>query len=195
MKLESAIKTGLKVAAMLLLTIFIVVGGAVMVTATIQGIMGIGLAQTALTFNNWRDAAAGNALANGVAASGLYFDNGTTFDMAPGTTANGLDVDITRMPTAGASQYAIKRDNIAQTSVNLAFGFTSEKVSIETPSTNTDEVCIDWLGATAVCPAANTAGDDRLPAGSTIIIDNFAQTSISVIADSGTQDVFVRAWN
>jgi len=118
--------------------------------------------------------------------------NGTTWDRWRGTTTNGA---LTEKKTVGTSFYSIKRDNITTSSVNLAYGFTSRKISIEVPLTNTDEVCVDWLGSTAVCPAANTAGDGRLAPGSAILIDDYAGTSISVIAASGTQVVFVRAWN
>lgn len=97
-------------------------------------------------------------------------------------------------PPALTSFFAIKRDNIAAVSVNLAFGFSSSKVSIQTPGANTAEVCVDWLGGTAVCPAANTAGDDRIAAGTLLLFDEFNTTSISVIASSGTQTIFVRAW-
>jgi hypothetical protein len=95
---------------------------------------------------------------------------------------------------SGTAFYSNVRDNITTSSVNLAFGFTSKKVAIQAASANTDEVCIDWLGGTAVCPSANTAGDDRLIAGQTIILDQYAVTSLSVIANSGTQKVYVRAW-
>lgn len=104
---------------------------------------------------------------------------------------NGTDLD---RATVGSEFYAIKRANIAAASVNIAFGFPSKKVAIETPSGNTDEVCIDWDGGTAVCPAANTAGDDRMAASRAIILDGFVGTSISVIAASGTQTVYIRAW-
>lgn len=96
--------------------------------------------------------------------------------------------------TVVTQTYEIKRDNITTSSVNLAFGFTSGKVIIELPLTNTAEVCVDWLGGTAVCPAANTAGHGRYTAGSAYVLDGFGITSISVIAASGTQTVYVRAW-
>lgn len=121
---------------------------------------------------------------------GLF--NGTTWDRCRGSITNGM---LTEKKTVGTSFYAIKRDNIAGSSVNLAYGFTSRKILIEAPMTNTDEVCVDWIGGTAVCPAANTAGDGRLAPGTSILLDDFAGTSISVISSSGTQTVNVRAWN
>ena len=121
---------------------------------------------------------------------GLF--NGTTWDRCRGSITNGL---LTEKKTVGTSFYSVKRDNIAAASVNLTYGFTSRKISIAAPVTNTDEVCVDWIGGTAVCPAANTAGDGRLAPGSSILLDDFAGTSISVIAASGTQTVVVNAWN
>lgn len=117
--------------------------------------------------------------------------NGSTWDRIRGSTTNGV---LSEKKTVGTAFYAIKRDNITTASVNLAYGFTSRKISISVPLTNTDEVCVDWIGGTAVCPAANTAGDGRLAPGSSVLIDDFAGTSISVIAGSGTQTVFVAAW-
>lgn len=96
--------------------------------------------------------------------------------------------------TVGSGFYAIKDTAIAGTSQNFPFGFTSQIVAIETPTTNTDEVCIDWLGGTAVCPSADTAGDDRLQPGTTLIIDFMGVTSLSAISNSGSQTVYIRAW-
>lgn len=104
---------------------------------------------------------------------------------------NGAGADIS---TVGNQFYAVKRANIGAASVNIAFGFPSKKISIETPTANSDEVCIDWEGGTAVCPAANTAGDDRMAASRATILDDFVGESISVIAASGTQTVYIRAW-
>lgn len=127
---------------------------------------------------------------NEVQSFGMVW-NGTTWDRLAGTTS-GLTV---AQATSGGAFYAIDRSNISTTSVNLAFGFTSKKIMIEVPSGNSDDICVDWLGATAVCPSANTAGDYRLSAGTSIILDDYAGTSLSVIAASGTQIVNVTAWN
>lgn len=134
--------------------------------------------------------------------------NGTTWDRAKKaqqTMANSMAVVIASdqsainvtatTPVSGTAFYAVKRADIAAVSVNFVFGFTSKKVVIETAATNTDEVCIDWIGGTAVCPAANTAGDDRVAAGRSITLDDYAVTSISVISSSGTQTISVRAFN
>jgi len=118
--------------------------------------------------------------------------NGSTWDRCRGSVANGMLVE---KKTVGAGFFSVKRNNITTSSVNLSFGLTSRKVALEFPSTNTDEVCVDWAGGTAVCPSANTSGDDRFAPGDSIILDDFAQTSVSIISASGTQTVYVRAWN
>jgi len=124
-----------------------------------------------------------------------YLFNGTTYDRIRGDTTNGQWVNVKATEKSGTAFYAIKRVDIAAASVNLAFGFTSKKVVVECPGSNTDEVVIDWIGGAAVVPAANTAGDDRVAAGRIVTLDDYAVTSISVIAASGTQTVYVRAWN
>lgn len=90
--------------------------------------------------------------------------------------------------------FFVKRANITTTSATISFDFPALVVQVQAPSANTDEVCVDWVGGGAVCPAANTAGDDRIPAGSAITLDNFKSGAVSLIAASGTQTVFIRAW-
>lgn len=125
-------------------------------------------------------------------------DGRTQWDYARGDSTYGLDVDITRMPASGGNNfYAIKRDNITNgASVNIPFGFTSNTVIVETPGSNTTDIVIDWAGATAVAPAANTAGDDIIPPGRTVVLDWFNGTSVSVIATTAAaQTVYIRAFN
>ena len=105
-----------------------------------------------------------------------------------------LSTIVTATTLSGSSFFSVLRDNIAASSVNLAFGFTSKKVLVTAASTNTDDVCLDWLGSTAVCPAANTAGDARLSPGQSVLLDYHAVTSLSVIAATGTQRVNISAW-
>jgi len=103
--------------------------------------------------------------------------NGVTVTMGNGVSGTGVQrvtiasdsTGTLTPPTVGAAFFAIDRDNITTSSVNLAFGLTSEKVAVETPAANTQDVCIDWDGGTAACPSANTAGNDRLAPGTTII--------------------------
>lgn len=159
--------------------------------AAVTQVSGLAVAQSATRWNNVKDAAIGDAQTNGIAAFNCYLYNGTNFDRCRGSITGGL---LVQQAQVGTAFFAVKRDNIAGSSVNLAYGFTSRKVALEFPLTNTDEVCVDWLGGTAVCPAANTSGDDRFAPGSSIIIDDYAGTSISVISASGTQTVYVRAW-
>lgn len=172
-------------------------------SSTIQNIMGLAVSTTTLTWTNLNDAARGDALTNGILVNNPYLWNGTSFDRARGTTANGMAVDVTRIQgtiatapaSSGTNFYAIKATNLTTVSVNYAFGFTSKLVLIQALSTNTDDICISYTGGTAVCPAANTAGNDRLAAGVALAFDNFAVTSLSAIAASGTQTLIIRAFN
>ena len=97
--------------------------------------------------------------------------------------------------STGARFFAVKRANITTSSVNIAFGFTSRRVVVETDPANADEICVDWKGGTAACPSANASGDDTVRAGSIVLFDDFGVSSISVIAASGTLTVYVRAYN
>jgi len=172
----------------------IVVGlSAFFVQSAVTNIAGLAVAQDspAVRWNNVRDGAAGDNLERGVLATAIYGFDGTNFDRIPGDATNGLTVNF---GTAGTAFFAVKRTDIAASSINLAFGFTSKKVAIEFPGTNTDEVCVDWVGGTAVCPAANTSGDDRFSPGSSIVLDQYSATSVSFISSSGTQTISVRAW-
>jgi hypothetical protein len=160
--------------------------------AAIQSIAGLAVAQTATQWNNLKDMAAGDAQSSGVMLQSPCLFNGLTCDRQRGTITGGA---LVSQAASGAAFFSVKRDNITTSSVNLAYGFTSKKIAISSSVNNTDELCVSWTGGTAVCPAANTSGNDRLVPGQTMILDDFAQTSISVIANSGTQTVFIDAWN
>ena len=67
------------------------------VWAAISNISGIAVQGSSIQWNNVKDASQGNALTNGLPATAVYGYNGTTWDGMPGTTANGLDVDVTRV--------------------------------------------------------------------------------------------------
>ncbi|MBT9165170.1 MAG: hypothetical protein DDT23_01185 [candidate division WS2 bacterium] len=97
-------------------------------------------------------------------------------------------------PYSGSAFFAVRRADIGTISVNMPFGFTSKKIAIETSIANTDDVCVDWIGGTAACPAVNAPGDDRIPPGRAIILDEYSVSSLSFIAASGTQTIFIRAW-
>ena len=97
-------------------------------------------------------------------------------------------------PMSGTSFFAVKRTDISTTSVAISFGLTAKKIALVFPPTNTGEVCVNWTGGTAVCPQQNTAGDDRFAPGDSILLDDFAVTSVSVISESGVQTVYMRAW-
>ena len=170
-------------------------GASVLVYGAVTQIAGLAVAGPGSAWTNLKDAGKfTDPQTSGLLSSALwlYTGTGSNFERAQGTAAGGL---ITQQKTVGAGFFAVKRDDIAAASVNLTFGFTSRKVAVEFPLTNTDEVCVDWTGGTAVCPAANTSGDDRFAPGDSILIDDFAQTSLSFISASGTQTIYVRAWN
>lgn len=162
--------------------------------SAVSTISGIALQQSTTIWNNLKDATVGDNQTNGIGANSLYMWDGTNFDRARGDTTYGLDVDITRMPTSGGvAFYAIEKANLDPNSYNFSFGFTSGKVRVETPWTNTDNVAIDWLGDTAVVPAANTAGDEIIQPGRIVLID-WTISSISACSVSGTQTIYVGAY-
>jgi len=178
---------GALITALVLVPILTVVG-----VAAVTQIAGLAAAGPNNAWYNVKDAGRwSDPQTNGFLSQVPWLYTGSNFVRQQGSSTGRSFVSI---DTAGTGFYAIKRDNIAAASVNLSFGFTSKKVALEFPLTNTDEVCLDWTGGTAVCPAANTAGDDRFGPGDVILLDEYAVTSVSVIAASGTQTVYIRAW-
>lgn len=178
---------GAFITALVLVPILTVVG-----VAAVTQIAGLAAAGPNNAWYNVKDAGRwSDPQTNGILSQSPWLYTGTNFVKQAGTSTGRAFVTI---DNAGTSAATVKRTDIAAASVNFSFGFTSKKVALEFPLTNTDEVCVDWTGGTAVCPAANTAGDDRFPPGTSIILDNYAVTSVSVIASSGTQTVYVRAW-
>lgn len=157
-----------------------------------------GLAVAGPGTSNWinmKDAPRwGDPQVNGIGSVGIwgYTGTGSNYERIRGTATGGL---VIQQATVGSNIFAVKRDNISTSNVTLNFGFTSRKVLVSFPVTNTDEVCLDWQGSTAVCPAANTAGDARFQPGTSVLIDDIATAGISVIAASGTQTVFIQAFN
>ncbi len=91
--------------------------------------------------------------------------------------------------------YSIKRANITTSSVTLTFGLDASTILIKADSANTADLCVNWTGATAVCPSANTAGNFLLSAGEVFVLDmrGARMNDISVIAASGTQTFSVLA--
>jgi hypothetical protein len=166
----------------------------VVIGAAVTQIAGLAVAGPGPSWDNVKDAGKfTDPQTRGISSTAiwLFTGSGSNFERLQGTGADGMRV---QQKTVGTAFYANKRVDIAAASVNLAFGFTSRKVAIVAPSTNSDEICLDWLGGTAVCPAANTAGDARLAPGDSIIIDDIAVASVSVISSSGTQTINVQAW-
>lgn len=74
------------------------VGSVMVVHPAVSELAGLAVAQTSTLWNNVRDAAVGDNIANGLLAISLYTYNGSTFDRIRGDTTNGMDVDVTRMP-------------------------------------------------------------------------------------------------
>lgn len=178
---------GALVSALVLVPILTVVG-----VAAVTQIAGLAAAGPNNAWYNVKDAGRwSDPQTSGFLSQVPWLYTGTNFVRQQGTsTGRALIVP----DYSGTGWASVKRDNITTSSVNFSFGFTSKKVALEFPLTNTDEICIDWTGGTAVCPAANTAGDDRYAPGDSILLDEYAVTSISVIAASGTQTVYIRAW-
>jgi hypothetical protein len=178
---------GACVTALVLVPILTVVG-----VAAVTQIAGLAVAGPNNAWYNVKDAGRWtDPQSNGFLSQVNWLYTGTNFVRQQGTSTGRAFI----VPDyAGTGFATVKRDNITTASVNFSFGFTSKKVALEFPLTNTDEICIDWTGGTAVCPAANTAGDDRFAPGDSIILDEYAVTSVSVIAASGTQTVYIRAW-
>lgn len=81
----------------------VLVGIALMLTATkvvypaISSLVGLAVSESAILWNNVRDASAGDNLVNGILMTSLGLFDGTNFDRARGDIANGLDVDVTRI--------------------------------------------------------------------------------------------------
>jgi hypothetical protein len=178
---------GACVTALVLVPILTVVG-----VAAVTQIAGLAAAGPNNAWYNVKDAGRWtDPQTNGFLSEVNWLYTGTNFVRQQGTSTGKAFI----VPDyAGTGWASVKRTDIAAASVNLSFGFTSKKVALEFPLTNTDEVCVDWTGGTAVCPAANTAGDDRFAPGDSILLDEYAVTSVSVIAASGTQTVYIRAW-
>lgn len=166
----------------------------VVIGAAVTQIAGLAVAGPGPSWDNVKDAGKfTDPQTRGISSTALWLftGSGSNFERLQGTGADGMRV---QQKTVGTAFYAIRRVDIAAASVNLAFSFTSRKVHIAAPLTNTDDVCLDWLGGTAVCPSANTAGNDRIAPGDSIIIDDIAIASVSVISSSGTQTINVQAW-
>lgn len=174
------------------LAIILVLGTALAAfPVAIQSVAGLAVAQTSTKWNSLKDLAAGDGQTSGVGLFSPCLWNGTSCDRQRGSIAGGA---LVSQATSGVAFFSVNRSNITTASVNLAFGFTSKKVAVRASLNNTADLCIDWLGSTAVCPAANTAGDGRLHPGDTYMLDDYAQTSLAVIAESGTQTVDIDAW-
>lgn len=66
----------------------IMLGGVLVGNTAISQLVGLAVAQTSTVWNNIRDAAAGDALTNGILASNTYLWNGSSFDRVRGTNGS-----------------------------------------------------------------------------------------------------------
>lgn len=121
--------------------LLIILGSTFAVESQIVRKAGIAVAQTATQWNDVRDGAAGDALANGVLALALYGYNGTTFDRMRGDITNGLDVDVTRIAGGAQPSDAFANPNDALNTWSLLGLFDGT----------------DWERARSVAPGDGTA--------------------------------------
>lgn len=120
-----------------------------------------------------------------------------------------LLASMTAMMPVGSDFYSLKfvpDGGLGGATTSVVFGFTSKKVHVQTPSTNTADICISWsnnrfaqLYNKATCPAIGVgattdAAMDRLPAGTSLMIDDMQIPGVTVIGDTPGQTVTIRAW-
>lgn len=119
----------------------------------IQTVAGLAVAQTGTLWNNLRDLAAGDDLTTGVMAAGCTLYDGTNFDRCRGDTANGLDVDVTRVTgsitvvgdNTPADNYANPTDALDTNTLLSAFdGSTWDRV--RALANNADDVTVSTSG-------------------------------------------------
>lgn len=80
------------VVGILITTMFTVAG-----RTAVSELAGIAVAQSAAVWTSVKDATIGDNITSGILATGLMLYDGTNFDRARGTIANGLAVDVTRI--------------------------------------------------------------------------------------------------
>ena len=160
----------------------LVVGSVMIVHPAVSELAGLAVAQTATQWNNVRDAAVGDNLSNGILAMSLYMFNGSTFDRARGDTANGIDVDVTRI---SGNVTVIGNQTPADAFANPTNAVNAHSLSSVFNGTTWDrvrEATADNLAATGVSTAGNVAFDgstwDRLTGVSNT--NNTATTSQGV---------------
>lgn len=111
-RIESVVKWGILCVG----AVAIIAFAATMGKAVVQVVSGLAVAQTNTRWNNVKDAAAGDNLANGIAAFSMYINDGSTFDAITGDITNGLDVDVTRIvPGTGATALGKAEDAVHAT--------------------------------------------------------------------------------
>lgn len=114
---------------------------------------GLAVAQSNSRWNKVRDGAAGDALSFGVLASAIYAYNGISFDRMRGTTANGLDVDVTRIDGGDTPSDAFTNPTDALPAWSLLGGFDGT----------------DWERIRSIAPGDGTAN----PSVGVLAVSNF----------------------
>lgn len=122
-----------------------IVAGFVIMLVSIKGVYpaiselsGLAVAQSATKWNNVRDASVGDNLTDGIFASGLMLFDGTNFDRARGTVANGLAVDVTRIqgnigvqPIEGITTFNAQSVSAANTAISITIsGAASTRIHL-----------------------------------------------------------------
>ncbi len=111
----------LRIAGVILVIIitsfFLVLSISPTIRSQVSSISGLAVAQSPLQWNNLKDAAAGDALTNGVGCFNPYLYNGTSFDRVRGDTTYGMWVNIKAIPSVGV--YTTTSSTIATNQVTV----------------------------------------------------------------------------
>lgn len=77
--------------------VVVLLGSSLTVKSAVMEVAGLAVAQSQTLWKNLRDATTGDNLVGGIMASGTMGYNGAGFDRIRGTSADGLEVDVTRV--------------------------------------------------------------------------------------------------
>lgn len=122
--------------------------------SAVQTIAGLAVAGPSSQWINLQDASVGTPIANGLAAVNIYGFNGTNYDSLKSTTANGLQVDVTRIqggisPISGnktpADAFANPTDAMDTWSFLAGFNGTTWD-RLRSVANNADAVAVTTLG-------------------------------------------------
>lgn len=159
-------------------------------------------------WNDVVDGAVGElGLTKGLAGVVLYAGDGTSSRYVKDNGNGSLRVDNT-MHGQTMEIFSVVKADLGTSAVAYDFAMdltgsaASKQIHLRTPSGNSGNVCINFqqsatVLANAACPAANTASTTVvvLAPGDDIMLRDFGATGVSVIASTGTQAVYIKAWN